>query len=237
MMNKILEDQINLYLLGRLSPEDKLHFEKHMKNNLEFKKEVLLQQEIAQALQYKRTQNTKAAIKSHAQNWQEYVPELNETKKPLIEITKKSIENLVEDLDKLVLQVFNPYSTAFRTTTVEQLSIEDKAFFYYNKKDYAKAIPLLLKLSKEDQEVVLMIGNAYLAKQDYVTAYPYFKQLIDDEAVFFLSDAHWYTGLCLLGLNRIAEAQKHFLHLINDENTNKEIQQNAQILMDQLTRP
>lgn len=236
MMNKILGDQINLYLLGRLSPEDKLHFEKHMKNNPEFKKEVLLQQEIAQGLQYKKNLHTKAAIKSHAQNWQQYVPELNETKKTLIETTKKSIENLVEDLNKLVLQVFNPYATAFRNTTTHQLSIEEQAFSYYNKKDYAKSIELLLQLSQEDQEVKLMIGNAYLAQQDYDTAHTYFKQLIDDEAVFFLSDAHWYAGLCLTGLNQISEAQKHFLYLVNDENTNKELQQNAQILLDRLVQ-
>jgi len=235
MKNKILEDQINLYLLGNLLPEDKAIFEEHMQQNPAFKKEVELQQEIAKALQYKKTLETKTAVKSFVQNWQQYVPELNETKPNFIETTQQKIENVVEDLSKLVLQIFNPYSAAFRSNAVEQLSTEEQAFFYYNSKDYAKAIPLLSQLPKEDQEVVLMLGNAYLALQDYETAYTYFKQLIDEEAVFFLSDAHWYAGLCLTGLNRVAEAQTHFLHLFNDENTNIELQQNAENLLDKLT--
>jgi len=235
-MNKILEDQINLYLLGRLLPEDKAIFEKNMQNNPEFKKEVLLQQEIAEALQYKKILETKATVKNLAQNWEQYVPELNETKPNFIETAQQSIDNLVEDLNKLVLQVFIPYSTAFRNTAVDKLSREEQAFFHYNKKDFAKAITLLIKLPKEDQEIILMTGNAYLAQQDYKNAYPYFKQLIDDNAVFFLSDAHWYAGLCLTGLNWVAEAQKHFQYLINNENTDKEMQQNAQTLLHRLNQ-
>jgi len=233
-MDKIFEAQINLYLLGRLSFEDKVIFEKHMQDNVEFKKEVLLQQEIAQALLYKKNLTTKATVKNLVQNWQQYVPELNETKQNIIETTQQNIENMLEDLNKLVLRVFNPYPIAFRNTAIEPLNTQDQAFFYYNRKDYAKAIRLLLQLPKEDQEVLLIIGSAYIALQNYETAYPYFKQLIDDKAVFFLSDAHWYAGLCLTGLNKITEAQKHFLLLIHDENTNKEIQQNAQTLLDQL---
>lgn len=234
MMNKMLEDQINQYFLGGLSPEDKVVFEEHLQNNSDFKKEVQLQNELAKAIHYKKNIELKTTVKNFTQDWQQYVPELNETKQNLIEATQQSVKNALEDLNNLVLQVFNPYSTAIRNKVVEQHSMEEQAFLYYNRKEYAKAITVLLKLPKDNQEVMLMIGNAYLAQQKYEAAYPYFKQLIDEEAIFFLSYAHWYAGLCLTGLNRIAEAQKHFQHLINDENTSKDLQQNALTLQRQL---
>jgi len=50
-----------------------------------------------------------------------------------------------------------------------------------------------------------------------------------------LSDAHWYAGLCLTGLNKIEPAKKHFQYLINEENISQETQQNAQTLMNKLS--
>jgi len=233
-MSRIFQDQINLYLLNRLQPEEKVIFEQEMQNDATFRKEVQLHKELTEALQYKNSVEAKLHIENIVEDWKQYLSKAKEANESLAQTAKIGVENLTNTLSALVLQFFNPYSAAFRNAFVEQLSIEDRAFYHYNRKDYLKATPLLLKLPKDDQEVQLMTGNALLAQQKYKTAYPYFKQLIKDEAVFFLSDAHWYAGLCLIGLNHINEAEKHFDYLINDENTSKEIKQNAQTLLNRL---
>jgi len=237
-MSNIIQDQINLYLLNRLSPEEKVAFEKQMENDLKFKKEVLFQKEIAEAVQYKKSADAKAEITSLVQDWGKYIPEpeLNETATNFKQSVQQNIENFADTLNTLIAEFFNPYPAAFRNAAIEQLSIEDQAFYYYNRKDYLKAIPLLQKLPKDDQEVQVMIGNAYLTQQDYKTALLYFKNLIEDEAVFFLNQAHWFAGLCQLGLNQIDEAQNHIQYLINNENTSKETLQNAHALMNKLSQ-
>lgn len=234
-MSKTLEDKISLYLLNRLSPEEKKIFEAEMENDTAFKKEVRLQKEVTAALQYKRSVEAKAVIKNRVKNWQQHVSELN--KPNLVEAAKQGLENLSDVFQTLVVQFFNPYNAAFKNRKVEQLFTEDQAYFYYNRKDYTKAIPLLQKLPDDYYEVQLMLGNALLAKREYKTAYPYFKKLIDEEAVFFLSDAHWYGGLCLTGLNQIERAKKHFQYLIDEENISQQTRQNAQTLINSLSQP
>jgi len=233
-MSKYNEDEISRYILKRLSTNERIKFEDEMQNDTEFKQEVQLQLQITEALQYQRSLEAKVYLKKSVQNWRQYVPKLN--RPGFAQKAQQGIEDLVKDLNNLVLQFFNPYSAAFRNPVVEQLSIEDQAFYYYNRQDYIKAIHFLQKLPKEDQEVQLMIGNAYIGLKDYEVAYPHFKQLIDDEAVFFLSDAHWFGGLCLIGSNQINEAKSHFSYLINDENTAKELQQNAQTMLNKLAQ-
>lgn len=233
-MGKYNEDEISRYILERLPPNEKIKFEEEMQNDTEFKQEVQLQLQITEALQYQRSLEAKIYLKKSVQNWRQYVPKLNRS--GLAQKAQQGVEDLVKDLNNLVLQFFNPYSAAFRNPVVEQLSIEDQAFYYYNRQDYIKAIHFLQKLPKEDQEVQLMIGNAYIGLKDYETAYPYFKQIIKDEAVFFLNDAHWFGGLCSIGANQINEAKNHFNYLINDENTAIELQQNAQTILNKLTQ-
>lgn len=230
MMNKTIQDQIQLYLLNRLSSTDKVIFEQLIQNDPELKKEVQLQKQIAEALEYMGSMEAKAYLKKSVQNWRQYVPELKKST-----FTEK-IQHSIEHLNNLVLQFFNPYTAAFRNAVIEQFSIQDQAFFYYNKKEYSKAIPLLLKLPREDQEVQMMIGNAYLAQKDYEIAYSNFKQLIENEAIFFLSEAHWYSSLCLTALNQLEEALKHIHYLINDENTSNEIRLNAKTLLQKLSQ-
>jgi len=129
-----------------------------------------------------------------------------------------------------------PYSAAYRNVAVEQLSTEDQGFFYYNKKEYSKAIPMLQKLPEDDHEAQLMIGSAYAAQQDYESAYPYFKQLIDDEAVFYLDEAYWYAALSLIGLNRLEEAKKHVQDLINKKKISASMQENAHALLQKINQ-
>lgn len=233
-MSKISDKQIDNYALNYMSPEEKESFEKEMETNEELRKEVQFFQQIVQTAQFQKLFETKSRIKEATVDWRNYVSEFEQSTST--GAISKGFENLADSINNLIAQFFMPYSAAYRNVAVEQLSTEDQGFFYYNKKEYSKAIPMLQKLPEDDHEAQLMIGSAYAALQDYESAYPYFKQLIDDEAVFYLDEAYWYAALSLIGLNRLEEAKKHVQDLINKKKISAAMRENAYALLQKINQ-
>lgn len=228
------DKQIDNYALNKMSAVEKELFEKEIETKIELAEEVQFIKQLVNTVEHQKLVETKLRIKEATAVWRNNVPELN-SKLIDTESIMKSLENIAEPIIHLIAHFFKPYSAAYRNAAIEQLNIEDKAFYFYNKKEYVKAIPLLLKLSKDDNEVQLMIGNAYASQQDYQAAYPFFKQLIDDESVFYLNEAYWYTAICLIGLNRFDEAATHLQYLLDNKKTSKKMQENASALLQKLS--
>ena len=160
-MSNMKDKQIDNYALNQMSPEEKELFEKEIGPSNELQKEIQFRKQIVKTVQYQKLVETKSRIKEATVSWRNHVPDLEHSKFNKTESIIKNFENFADSISNLIAHFFIPYSAAYRNAAVEQLSIEDQAFFYYNKKEFSKAIPLLQKLPEDDYESQLMIGNAY----------------------------------------------------------------------------
>jgi len=147
---------------------------------------------------------------------------------------KQNIQALSEEMQALINQFFRPYSINFRSTESEIQTLEDSAYNFYSQKDYEQALGLLEQLPNTNKEAKLMLGNALLMEHQYSAAYHHFKQLIEENAIGYVSEAHWYAGLALLKLNRIEDAKIHFHTISINKYAGKKLKNKALEILEKL---
>jgi len=226
-MTNFDEMYIDRYLLNQLTVSEQHEFEQTMKQNAALVKQVEAQKKLIQATKLVKREATKAQVKTNTKNWEQYVDKLAGTSPSKIYGLKQSIQALSEEMQALINQFFRPYSVNFRNTESEIHTLEDKAYNFYSQKDYEQAFGLLEQLPNTNKEAKLMLGNALLIEHQYESAYSHFIQLIEENAIGYVSEAHWYAGLSLLQLNRIEEAKIHFQTISINEYAGKKLKNKA----------
>lgn len=226
-MTNFDDTYIDRYLLNQLSENEKIQLEEKLEVDTMLRQKIQVQKKLMQATKLAGRSETIAQIKTVTKNWEQYVPELSEANLDRAHNFKQSLQTTAEELVALVNQFFRPYSVSFRDALTETSTIEENAFNLYAKKDYEKALPLLKQISPNNKEAKLILGNTLFIMEQFEAAYPHFAQLIDEKAIGYVSDAHWYAGLTLLKLSEIKKAKAHFQKIIVDEYVSKKTKQKA----------
>jgi len=232
-MTNFDDSYIERYLLNQLSEQEKVNFENKIQVDIMLERKVRAHRKIMQAVVLTARSETKVKIKKITRNWEQYVPELVFENKPVKQSFKQNMQAITDEVIALIAQFFRPYSVSYRNVLPEASTVEEQAYDLYSKKEYQNALPLLEQLPNDNKEAKLMLGNAFLVLEQFETAYLHFEKLIEEKPIGYVSEAHWYAGLALLQLHRIAEAKTHFQKILIDDYAGKKMKNGAnEILME-----
>lgn len=211
-MDKILE-----YLNGELSPTELQAFEAKMKEDVDFKKEVLMQKDILQGLKLQDKRETEKSVRAVHENLKKegFFDQNQTTKEP----PKKANSNF-RWMAIAASLCFLLAATLFFNTG-DQGSSEDLMANYFNKNDEGvdAEIADLVSFGMADTEKAskdsLRMGLQAYKKGEYELS----RSILDKYLKSYgeNSTARYYLGLALMNSNQYASALKQFEFVEHDE--------------------
>lgn len=222
---------IDKYLLGTLTEEEKVLFEKE-KQSPEFLQELVFQEQLSVAIR----ESGREALRQEIKSWKA------ETKKPrklilspwyyaaaaaialivaIVLIRQYSSPKTMAP-EEIFAEAFTPYpnisNPVVRDADIPQ-DLRSQAFYFYEKGDYDQAARLFEKMGLANTDSVITFYRAVslLANQDYQAAYEGFTLLRQQPEGRFYREAQWYLALTDLGLGRADQARQTLKTISGDD--------------------
>ena len=234
MKNKDLSLRVQMYLGGELTAVEAESFKTEVEKNNELKKELELQQGIANAIQ----DDTPAEFllrlnKIHNElGYTKSGPKIISLRK--ITLLAASFLILISLGSVYVFNAFNtpthtelfeeyyePYDLSVTTRSVEQneLSSFDRAVIKYSNGEYIETRTILNEIIVADNpngSILIMLGISCIELNELGKAKSYFNQLVDSNNAFYTQQARWYLALCYLKEKNLTEAVATLEHIASD---------------------
>ncbi|MBC35022.1 MAG: hypothetical protein CL663_03120 [Bacteroidetes bacterium] len=234
MKNKDLSLRVQKYLGGELTAVEAESFKAEVAKNNELKKELELQQGIANAIM----DDTPAEFLSRLNKihnelgYSKSGPKIFSLKK--VTLLAASFLVLISLGSVFVFNAFNtpshtelfeeyyePYDLSITTRSVVQNEISsfDKAVIKYNNGEYIETKTILKEIMVADNpngSILIMLGISCLELNELDQAKSYFTQLVESDNAFFTQQAKWYLALCYLKEKNLTEAVAALEHIASD---------------------
>lgn len=108
-------------------------------------------------------------------------------------------------------QYYEPYNAtiSFRSGNEELNSLLTKAYQFYQKEEYSKALSLFNRIldKKKDMAALLYSGISLMEIEKYREAEQSFEVVVEDQDNLFVEQAKWYMAMCYIKANKITEAE------------------------------
>ncbi len=124
--------------------------------------------------------------------------------------------------NKIFSNYYKPDTGLITSMSVSEQYEFDVAMIDYKAGNYQKAINGWLNLRKGNERndtLNYFIGSSYLASNDAKSAVPYFLEVTKNQNSTFLYDAQWYAGLAYL---KLGNTQKAIDHIAKSNNPKKD---------------
>jgi len=222
---------VDRYIDGVMSVNEKIWFEKELKDNNKLQSEIDMQQKIEKVLSDQDTLNLQTQLdeiylKTY-RPWRKTIT-FPKVKRKSIYIISSLAASVVmisfilfagikksSSTASLYAEYYQPAEINMSFRTAEDIVDSDlrSAMSYYENKEYSKAIVLFEKILETDNSRIglnLYSGISRMEIQQYAEANNNFKRIIDHKANAFLESAEWYLGLCYLMTSENDKAREVF---------------------------
>lgn len=210
--NSELEEQLDRYLLKRMSTEEQTTFEASLKQNPELALKVKLHSEMAQGIQTYVNRNMRGKLKTFQQEW--YDKQKNKT----IEITRATEIKK----EKVVPQAKRRTLAPILAIAASLLLVLSVAFWVINSPQSAEELylayyepyPSMFSSRSATSEQALMEANEHYIHRTYGQALLGFEKLLQDQpdnAKLLL-----VSGICQMEEGKLEEAKTKFQKIIDN---------------------
>ncbi len=223
---------IDRYLDGVMETDEKIWFEKELKDNKELEAELQFQKRIFEVISDNETMMLHTQLEEiHSNIYRPWVRSLNiptstirrymyvagtvaATLAILMILWFTSSKDKVSTAD-LFAEYYQPAEINISFRTAEDIVDSDlrTAMFFYENKEYSKAITLFEKILDSDQTRIglnLYSGISHMELNHYTKANENFRKIIDHKENVFIESAQWYLGLCYIKTGEIDKAKDIF---------------------------
>ena len=229
-------NRVDRYLHGDMSAEEKIVFERHLKEDPELAELLELQRELSDVLLDRDAQEFAGVLENvydtYAKNRKK-----NLWRRPVFRATGIAATVLVllvsgylikERAGKLplnraiVAKYYRPYDVPVNYRSPEGTldATFRKAVEQYNNKKYDEAISLFEQVLKEDttrMDANLMNGLSNFEVHQYNKADSSFNKIIKNRDNLYLQQAQWYLGFCFLMTNKNDKAVALYKKIIKQQ--------------------
>jgi hypothetical protein len=223
------ENLIEKYFENTLTEAEREHFEDLLQNDTEFASEISFQESLKIAL----IKNEREALKKTLQSFEQ--PKRKEKFKykwfaaaSIILLlgmgTWFGMQN--NDPVQLYQEFYQTYPNVVAPTVRSEVELDEKAsaFYEYDNKNYRLSFDLFSKLYKEgkDDYALFYASLSLMELQKYDEAIKMFNLFDLNKNNPFTPYIKWYKALCLLKLNKVAEAKLLIDDLAKTQNPQQE---------------
>ncbi len=129
--------------------------------------------------------------------------------------------------DRIFSKYYTPIEANFTVKSGGNQSnqILFKAFDYFNQQNYQQAAELFAQvLAQEPENIPARFYNGLtdIELEKYPEASRHFRYVINDKDNFYVEEAEWYLGLCMIKLEELDRALEIFLNISNREGKHQE---------------
>ncbi|HPR32102.1 MAG TPA: tetratricopeptide repeat protein [Prolixibacteraceae bacterium] len=206
---------IDSYLLDQLNNDERIDFEKQMKHDGHFRREIGLNREINEAIQEKevmRLRKLTADIIRSEQDREHSASWFNR-KKPLIYIgAAASVTALLasgahymfrphKTAEELFHQMYQPFTEKGFQRSFSQANPVFSGIECYNERKYDAALEQFSRVLTENEYHPMSnfySGLCYMEKREYEKAGLFFQKVIDEKNNLFIEQAEWYLALSFM---------------------------------------
>ncbi len=211
------ENKIVKYLRNRLPEADRLAFEEAIKNDPKLAEEV---EETSIALAVLKTGYNRERKKALKALMTEHKPKPTTIFSRIAPyLAAASIALLLafgiyhfyptSSSELFADQYFKPFSIAQKSSDGLTATLQEKAYDFYNKRQYNEAIPILEQLYSDNSKNRLLAGIAFYKTGNYQKASVQFNKLIDTEDFLYKETGMWYEAINQLKQNNPSKAKNY----------------------------
>ncbi|MDA3613560.1 tetratricopeptide repeat protein [Polluticaenibacter yanchengensis] len=208
-------NEIEAYLLKKMSDEESTGFEKKLAGNTDLSAKTNIIKATILGI-------GEAALKEKTEQFHQQIPAQKIPQKTktnwlaaasVLAVLSISIWLLFFNQskeDKVFAAYYQPDPGLPTYMTATHNYAFEKAMTEYKSGNYKAAIAgweSLLKQQPNNDTLAYFLGNAYMGDEDYKNAKHYYSSLIRSQKSVFTNDAWWYLGLCHIKLKDFVNAQ------------------------------
>ncbi|OFX18540.1 MAG: hypothetical protein A2033_02440 [Bacteroidetes bacterium GWA2_31_9] len=227
MTNEEITILIESYLDGELSEQEKLQFEQELKTNKELANDLLIHQEIRNALGDEDLIDLREKLSIIRDDYHR-----KEKKKKLFTVYASSSIIVIAFITTFLFynksytndELYNMYYEHYDAETITRgevkptIEIFTNALRIYDKGKYAEAIKLFEQISDTSvfyQPKEYYTALSYMELQNFDKALNHIEPLLQNNKSSLRENIMWFSGLCYLKTNQNDKAKQQFKSLLN----------------------
>lgn len=241
------EEQIDAYLMGKLSETDRQQFEAVLKEDAALATAVAERKELVGLIEHIGDQKLQERLKKVAEEYhaqQQKVVPLKRTRLSWIAAVAAGVALLIaayllvprnaspQELYASYYETY-PLQGVARSEQLDSSTLFQQVRQYYPSGQYEQVLPLLdtIYQQTEDSRWLVMKANALMQVENYQEAVTTLLPLAENNDLLYEDQARWYLALAYLQTDQITKAKAQLSQLVNSSATFKS-QEAAQLLKD-----